>query len=258
MKDPFSQHPQCWAQRLRERVVESTLAELTKLGVETSASAAEEGCLWLDITLDSTPQEIDRAIRQFTPDQDESARGGDLEDVEPTGTITACPMPPDWRTWDMLGTHRFDHVPPDVAAVVAAAKRARPVEHLAVLQPVFEVAADDGSLVPMTPEESGQPEWKFKRGNPRHRHAEFVHSGSLVHVDHLSATKFGPGRSYVEIRIFIDGRLAGRGGRCGISLGGGGADYPAVALFPNGTAVTVSEIDHAPVIELWALEQESR
>ena len=68
------------------------------------------------------------------------------------------------------------------------------------------------------------------------------------------------GRSITEIRIFVDGRLAGRGGKCGCALGFGKNDLPAVALLGGGQALTVDDVTdgalHAKtmpelVAELW-------
>jgi hypothetical protein len=75
--------------------------------------------------------------------------------------------------------------------------------------------------------------------------------GHRVHIDIVSALKFGPGREYHECRIFVDGRLAGRGGDCGCSLGFGGSDLPSVAAVGRDAAVTVDLLPGDPVVELW-------
>ena len=94
----------------------------------------------------------------------------------------------------------------------------------------------------MTSAESGQPDWKYSEGSPRHLHAETVIDGARIHVDWVYARKHGPGRSITEIRIFVDGRLAGRGGQCGCALGFGKDDLPAVALLGGGKALTVDDV----------------
>jgi hypothetical protein len=82
-------------------------------------------------------------------------------------------------------------------------------------------------------------------------HAQTMLDGHRVHIDVLSATKYGPGRSYQECRIFVDGRLAGRGGDCGCSLGFGTSDFPAVAAVGMDAAMTFDSIGGYPVVEFW-------
>ena len=69
----------------------------------------------------------------------------------------------------------------------------------------------------------------------------------------VGATKFGPGRSFKEFRIFVAGRLAGRGGRCGCSPGIGGSDLTAVARLGRGQAITVDAHGERPVVEVWGV-----
>jgi hypothetical protein len=56
-----------------------------------------------------------------------------------------------------------------------------------------------------------------------------------------------------EVRIFVDGVLAGRAGGCGCSLGAGGWDLPAVARVGVSRAITVDTINDIafPIAELW-------
>ena len=88
----------------------------------------------------------------------------------------------------------------------------------------------------------GHPDWKYSKGSPRLLHAETVIGGAHIHVDWAYARKHGPGRSITEIRIFVDGSLAGRGGQCGCALGFGKGDLPAVALLGGGKALTVDDV----------------
>ena len=90
------------------------------------------------------------------------------------------------------------------------------------------------------------------RGIARHLHAEAIIEGVRVHIDRVTATKYGPGRSFLEFRIFADGELVGRGGRCGCSLGGGGSNLPAVGRIAANVAITVDDVseDGQPTMEL--------
>ena len=94
----------------------------------------------------------------------------------------------------------------------------------------------------MTSAESGQPDWKYAEGSPRHLHAETVIDGARIHVDWVYARKHGPGG---RSRRFVSSSMAassGRGGRCGCALGFGKGDLPAVALLGGGKALTVDDV----------------
>ena len=112
----------------------------------------------------------------------------------------------------------------------------------------------------MTSEESGNADWKSPDGYPRHRHGETSINSHVVHIDVVDIRKDGPGRSIREVRIFVDGELAGRGGACGCSLGFGGADLPAVGRIGCDAVLTVDSVAHneAPVVELWTPERSRR
>lgn len=185
--------------------------------------------------------------------------------LRPPGAITSCPLDPSWRLWDMFNTPKYWDVPADTQPVIDAASAAAPAKHLGLVQLDWEMARDDAASVPMTSAESGQPDWKYSEGSPRHLHAEAVIDGTRVHVDWVYARKHGPGRSITEIRIFVDDRLAGRGGRCGCALGFGRGDLPAVALLGDGKALTVNDVTSGAldakampelVAELWLVQTE--
>jgi hypothetical protein len=131
-----------------------------------------------------------------------------------------CPLDRSWRRWDLVGPARLNAVPADAQPAIGRSKGATPLLHLGVLDLAWEVAADDAANQPMTTAESGEPEWRWAAGTPRHIHAETHIDGDRLHVDWVAATKYGPLRGFSEIRIFVNGQLAGRGGRAGISLGG--------------------------------------
>jgi len=165
-------------------------------------------------------------------------------------TIASCQLGETWRLWDLFGSD-YRELSAEEHRTCVAARRLLPVATRGPLLLDWEVARDDARFRPMTPEESGQPDWKFSPESPSHVHAETVVDGHAVHVDWLHAWKFGPGRKYHEIRVFVNGRLAGRGGRCACSLGFGGNDLPAVAAIGQSAAITVALGPNGPDIELW-------
>ena len=156
--------------------------------------------------------------------------------------IQNCPMGRDWRNWDLSTEARFKPSNPEARAAITRARKARQGERLRQVEVVWETAPDDASYQP-APEGS-----HFLEGSPSHIHTEFEIDGELVHIDRLHVNKFAPGRSYTEFRIFVNGKLAGRGGSAGTSLGGGGSDLPAVALVGKDKVLTV---DKQAIITLW-------
>lgn len=256
MTRSFRDHPASIARRIAARQLRAAVKELRRLSAEPEA---DEGPNWLDLTPDSTVEEIEVAWR---------ATFGEAVPVEPQGTppsrealaIHGCPLRPEWRRWDMFNAPRYQVVPEDAQPAVDAARRAEPVRHLGLVPLAWEIADDDAAYAPMTTAESGEPEWRWDKGSPRHLHAETELDGRRVHIDWTHARKHGPGRTITEIRLYVDGRLAGRGGRCGSSLGAGGSDLPAVALIGDGKAVSVDDVSGGElregvlpqlVVELW-------
>jgi len=238
MARAFRKHRDSIAGRIAAEQLEAALEALRR------AAAAEEDNDepdWLDLTLDSTDREIEAARRATLGDNE---IGGPAPTSPPraAAAIRACPLGREWRRWDMFDSPRYHAVPDDARPAVDAAAHAQPVRHLGLLPLSWEIAEDDAAHVPMTTAESGEPEWRCERGSPRHLHAEADVDDRRVHVDWTYAHKHGPGRTITEIRIFVDGRLAGRGGRCGCSLGVGGDDLPAVALIGGGRALSVDDV----------------
>lgn len=152
-------------------------------------------------------------------------------------TIQRCPLQDNWRKWDLFAeATRFNHLSNLVdVATNQNAREARRGKRLRLIEAVWEVAPDDAS-VQCPPKDAN-----FYKGSPCHKHIEFELDGQLVHIDRMYASKGGPGRSYTEFRVFVNGKFAGRGGGAGTSLGGGGSDLPAVALVSNDKMLTVSE-----------------
>jgi len=256
MARAFRKHPDSVAGRIAARQARAAAKELRRVVAEPEE---DEGPNWLDLTLDSTGEEIEAARRTTFGEQDLDAP---LPAPPPKSAVTirACPLGRQWRRWDMFNSPRYHAVPDGARPAVDAAAHSKPVRHLGLLPLSWETAEDDAAFVPMTTAESGEPEWRWEKGSPRHLHAEADLDGRRVHVDWTHAHKHGPGRTITEIRIFVDGRLEGRGGRCGCSLGVGGNDLPAVALIGSGRALSVDDVTDdasrrgfAPqlVAELW-------
>jgi hypothetical protein len=194
---------------------------------------------WLDVDLatstDTQVAEILDELERTTP----KPRSGPNRVQAPSGTLV-CPMPSTWRTWDLFGlTYRGD-LPPESEPRIAIARRTRRGRALRTIRLRWEVAADDASIRPVTVAEVDEPS-RWAQGTPSHIHTEFSLGDHVIHIDVVAATKYGPGRSYWETRIFIDGQLAGRGGGGGCSLGGGGDDLPACALLNPGIVIAVSD-----------------
>ena len=260
MSTQFKTHPDSIARRIEAQQLEDAKRRLDE---PADDSGDDVELKWFDLTPDSSPEEVDAALKQL------DAINAPVEDplaapLRPPGAITSCPLDSSWRLWDMFNTPTYWEVPEDAQRIVEAALAATPSSHLGLVALDWEMARDDAASVLMTEAESGQPDGKYSEGSPRHLHAESVIDGARVHVDWVYARKHGPGRSITEIRIFVDDRLAGRGGRCGCALGIGKNDLPAVALLGGGKALTVDDVTsgalHARtmpelVAELWLVEE---
>jgi hypothetical protein len=258
MPRSFKDHPDSVAGRIEARRLEEAMESLRHMAEHPEE---DDGPSWLDLTLDSTAEEIDAAaLATFGSDQ--TAGDEPMASLHPPGAVDSCPLDRSWRRWDMFDAPKYWDVPDGMQPSIDAARAAEPARHLGLVALAWELARDDASFEPMTSAESGQPDWKYEKGSPRHLHAETAIDGARIHVDWAYARKHGPGRSITEIRIFVNGQLAGRGGRCGCSLGFGKGDLPAVALLGRGRALTVDDMTSDAldarampelVAELWAV-----
>jgi len=167
-----------------------------------------------------------------------------------TPAIETCPLPASWQLWDLFG-HDYRQLSADEHRTCAAARLLLPLESHGPLSVDWEVGPGDARYPSITAPEPEQPNSTVSRGSPTHVHADLAIDGHAVHIDHLHATRGGPLRGYHEVRIFVDGRLAGRGGRCGCSLGFGGNDLPAVAAIGQDTAIAVGHCSRGVLVELW-------
>jgi hypothetical protein len=151
-------------------------------------------------------------------------------------------MNSDWREWDLWTEARFKPSSPEAETAIQAARQAERGDWLREVDVEWETAPDDESYQPAPPRSH------FQRGSPSHIHTEFTVDGERVHIDRLEAVKEAPGRSFIEFRIFVDGKLVGRAGAAGISLGAGSSNFPAVALVGEDKVLTV---DRQATIRLW-------
>jgi hypothetical protein len=203
----------------------------------------DEGSGWLDLDENSTAEEVEAAYRNTF--ERAAARPQSLA-LRTPAVIQTCPLDARWRRWDMFGDRADDFrlLDPDDFGRCAAARQAKPVTHIGVVRLDWEAAPDT---------ESRGESSRHPAGAPLHFHAEAMVDGVLVHVDLVDVRKEGPGRSIREVRVFVDGTLAGRGGRCGCSLGFGGGDLPAVARIAPDRVLTVDSVGTPAILvaELW-------
>lgn len=136
----------------------------------------------------------------------------------PTSPAADCPLGTDWHRWDVLNAGARLSVLPTRNAPPVSASGGAPLK------------------VQWSP-----PTLHFAGHRTlRHSHGEFDVMGIRVHVDWVTMDAWGPGRSLVEARVFVNGELRGYAAEGGCSLGSGTACYfPAVARISPGFAVTV-------------------
>jgi hypothetical protein len=214
----------------------------------------DEGDDWLEMPDPAPPEQIAAAYGEGV----HRTKGEPIEG-RAGARIETCPLDPGWRLWDMFSTRERDFrwLTPAESDRCRAARTVIPEKHVGLVALEWEIAPDDARYQPMTPEESGSPDWKYADGYPRHHHAVTSINDHTIHIDRVDVSKYGPGRSVREFRIFVDRELAGRGGHCGCSLGFGGGDLPAVARIDSDLVVTVDAVagEQLPVVELWRIRQ---
>lgn len=118
-----------------------------------------------------------------------------MTDTDPTSPLTRCPLDPGWRLWTMFH-NRYDRVPPEITALVTAAKNAVASADAEALHVNWTIADDDASKTPMTTEESRDVAWRFGDGSPWHIHTDVMVGDDTIHIDVVGATRFGPGSSW--------------------------------------------------------------
>ena len=151
---------------------------------------------------------------------------------------SGCPLGDVWRTWDFFNAPMRE-VPFKSPRFNRNLRCGSVIEQLQVS---WERAPDDALYRPPTRKEGDGVAWRFKKGSPAHKHTEFEVDGHRVHLDCVSATKYGPGRSWTELVAFVDGECVAHGWAGGCSLGfGGGNNWPFVARIHSTAAIRVSE-----------------
>ena len=164
--------------------------------------------------------------------------------ISPRRRLRSCPLTNDWRRWHAGTVDRFRLLDPADQARAVAALQALRGRRLRRIEVLWERAIDD---VFYQPERT--PGHSFWLGSPSHLHTSFRLERWRVHIDRLMAERRGPGCVYLEYRIFIDGRIAGRGGMAGGPYGCGNNDLPAAALLGERRILTV---DWNLNIEVWS------
>jgi len=158
-------------------------------------------------------------------------------------TIADCPLARQWIDWDIDTQKRFRLRGVEERRLAIEAREARRGKQVRRIVAEWEVAADDASR------EAPPDDIDFEPGSPRHLHAQFDVESNLVHVDYVAAEFVSPPRRYVEIRIFVRGLLAGRGGTSSSAMGASeNADLPALALI--GSELLLGVWDDRSVV-LW-------
>jgi hypothetical protein len=158
-------------------------------------------------------------------------------------TIADCPLARQWMEWDVDTERRFRLGGTEERRLANEAREARRGKQLRRILAEWEVAEDDASRA-APPEDID-----FEPGFPQHLHAQFDIDTNLVHVDYVAAEFVSPPRRYVEIRIYVRGLLAGRGGASSTSMGyAESAELPALALI--GSELLLGVWDDRSII-LW-------
>lgn len=86
-----------------------------------------------------------------------------------------------------------------------------------------------------------------------HRHADFTFNEHWVHADLFGGNGSGPGFGFRDERLYLDGQLVGRAWSLGVSLGGGGKSYPAVAPLREDLAIRL--VWQKQIVQLVALRE---
>jgi hypothetical protein len=145
----------------------------------------------------------------------------------------SCPIASSWKTWDFLNI-------PERRLKDEALTRDDELRQLVCITDLGElrlhwsIAADDPIRTHVN---DGTPMGKHPHSS--HVHSEIQIDGVSIHIDWVTANRYGPGRSMTEAHIFVGGALAGHAWQGGCSLGFGGSRFPAVALVRAGRALVV-------------------
>jgi hypothetical protein len=154
---------------------------------------------WLDLTNEHTAEQWEAACDKVLRDNEPTEEPGDPP--VRAGSIVTCPLDPSWRRLDVfVPARRHDLVPPEAIPRILEARRVPGNQKLQTLDLVWEVADDDASIAPATDDPRS-----FDPHTPSHVHADCTIADHHVHIDATAARLWGPGRSWLEVRIFVDG-----------------------------------------------------
>lgn len=150
-----------------------------------------------------------------------------------------CPIADQWREWDFLSLRRRE----------LPAKAPHFNEHVdigpevGVIAVVWKRGEHNAPYRPPTRKEGRGADRRFSLGPPAHAHTEFEVDGHRVHLDRVSGTKYGPGRSWTEVVAFVDGACVGHGWMGACSLGFGGTKHLplTVAIAPDVAIVVTAD-----------------
>ena len=132
--------------------------------------------------------------------------------------LEGCPLDTSWRLWDLFGPERdYRQLSAAERRVCARARLLRPLAHRGRIPLDWEVARDDAGTTDDAWDRVS-PTGSMRRVRPgilmRKQHATVIEFTSTSWAPEVWA-----GRRYHECRIFVDGRLAGRGGNCACCSG---------------------------------------
>lgn len=151
-----------------------------------------------------------------------------------------CPLGDTWRSWDFLTLTRREL--PNRADEDRFNRYGAMGPRVGPIAVTWERGPHDASVQPPTADEGGGVSWRFAKGSPAHAHCEFAIDGHRVHLDRVSGTKYGPGRSWTEFVVFVDGTCVGHAWQGGCALGGGGRrNWPLTVAITRDAGILVSE-----------------
>ena len=134
-----------------------------------------------------------------------------------------CPLGHEWLIWGFTRVVHGDIAPEVLEGLARSQRVGRELSYVARTIPV--TWTDDTSVPVRFIGHANR-----LRADAWHRCGDFTFNEHHVHIDLFGGNGGGPGFGFRDERIYIDGRLRGRGWQMGNSIGGGGMNHPAVAL----------------------------
>ena len=103
MPNPFKAHRDSIAGRIERRQLKDSIRRLRELADHPEE---DDGPNWLDITLDSSEEEVEAAL-QAEVERSRPVLDPFAAPLRPPGAITSCPLDRSWRRWDMFNTPKY-------------------------------------------------------------------------------------------------------------------------------------------------------